>query len=238
MPPKSVKPGVFFDPRQELPRGRHAQAPDEVIAVQRERLMVAFTELMADDGYFRVRVGDIAKRAGVSLSAFYNAFLDKEQCAFAGYDRFIEILLRRVGEGLGSSDDWGGFVTQALEGYLGTLQADNVVSKAYQLEMDALGADSRSRRYSSLDGFARVLYDAQREMSPRDRRLHHQPLEVHRAIVYAVRQLACDLIDSEDEPDLLAMVPVMREWIVAGAYGPDQTEQRESLPGGRPHEDL
>ena len=40
--------------------------------------------------------GEIAGRAGVSLAAFYDCFEDKEAWVFAGYDRFIEVLLTRM----------------------------------------------------------------------------------------------------------------------------------------------
>ena len=45
-----------------------------------------------------------------------------------------------------------------------------------------------------------------------------QPLNVHLGIVYAVRQLACDAIDSTDEPDLRALIPEVLDWIVGTSY--------------------
>lgn len=46
-----------------------------------------------------------------------------------------------------------------LGAYLGTLQADLVVARAYQVEIDALGAEARTRRRESLNLFAAFLQD-------------------------------------------------------------------------------
>jgi AcrR family transcriptional regulator len=45
------------------------------------------TEALAPEG---------ATGARVSLAAFYDCFENKDACVFAGYDRFIEVLLRRM----------------------------------------------------------------------------------------------------------------------------------------------
>ena len=71
-----------------LPRGPHRLARSEVAASQRGRLMTAMAELMADGGYGAVTIGELARRAGVSRSAFYENFADKETCLLAAYDRF------------------------------------------------------------------------------------------------------------------------------------------------------
>jgi len=83
-----VRPGVFFDPPADLPRGRHQLSRQQVQDAQRVRLMVAFTELLADRGYAGVRIGDIASRATVSSQSFYELFASKEACAVAAAAHF------------------------------------------------------------------------------------------------------------------------------------------------------
>ena len=100
--------------------------------------MAAFTELLAASGYGGVRVAEIANRAGVSNEAFYEVFNDKEDCAFAAYDRFIEVLVAN-GYPFTPSQTWREYCRVALEAYLGALEDDLVVARAFQLEMDALG---------------------------------------------------------------------------------------------------
>ena len=179
----TIEPGVFFSPGGELPRGRHSRPPSEILDQQRERLMAAFTELLAARGYTAVRVIDIATRAGVSLSAFYKAFNDKEACAFAGYDRFIDILVARVSAGFSGGGDWREQTLGALRGYLGALQSDLVVARAYQLEMDSASPRAREHRREALHAFARVLEAAQVELVADDPILAKQPFEVQLGIV-------------------------------------------------------
>jgi AcrR family transcriptional regulator len=83
------------EPRR-LPRGRHALAPEQVLADQRERLIAAVPTAVAEHGYEAMSVADIVKRAAVSRNAFYNNFSDKQDCFAAaqeaGHERLLEIL--------------------------------------------------------------------------------------------------------------------------------------------------
>jgi AcrR family transcriptional regulator len=226
--PKPVRPGLFFDVPAALSRGRHSLSREEVRTAQRERLMAAFTELLADSGFAGVRVADIANRAGVSNEAFYEVFKDKEDCAFAAYDRFIEVLVRRMQEGLKPSKTWREFSRTALEAYLGALEDDLVVARACQLEMEALGAPARERRRTALTGLAQLFQRAEAEMAKSDPLIVRQPLAVRLGIVYGVRELACAALDTAEEPDLRALVPQVLDWVVGASYA--SNEQSAAKP--------
>ena len=85
----------FSEPRR-LPRGRHALAPEQVLADQRARLLAAVPGVLAEHGYEAMSVADVVKRAAVSRNAFYKNFSDKQECfAIAhelGHERLLEIL--------------------------------------------------------------------------------------------------------------------------------------------------
>jgi AcrR family transcriptional regulator len=211
--------GIFFSTPAVLPRGRHGLPRDQVVAAQRERLMAAMTVLMADLGYEHVRVGDVASEAGVSRAAFYECFPDKEACAFAAYDRFIEVLLGRVAAALDPTKDVEDYVVTLLEGYLGTLEDDPVVGRAFQLEMDAVGAVARRRRREALDPFAEVIRRHHELLSADDPTLKPLPRLAYRGIVYGVRQIASDALDGHDEPDLRSLIPDLTCWILAAFRG-------------------
>jgi AcrR family transcriptional regulator len=87
----------FSEPRR-LPRGRHALAPEQVLADQRARLLAAVPGVVAEHGYEAMSVADIVKRAAVSRNAFYKNFSDKQECFAiaheAGHERLLEILTR------------------------------------------------------------------------------------------------------------------------------------------------
>lgn len=211
-----VHPGVFFEPPVTLPRGRHQLPRGQILAAQRERLMIAFTELLADRGFARVAVADVAARAGVSRTAFYEAFADKQACAFAAYDRFIDVLLARVRAALAADGDVGTVLAAAIGAYFETLQSDLVVGRAFQVEIDAVGPAARERRRRSLDRFAAALRSRHQALREGDPLLPDVGHVIFVGLIYAVRQLASDLLEREREPRFDALLPELVLWIVAG----------------------
>lgn len=205
--------GVFFTLPEVLPRGRHKLAREQVIAAQRERLLVATTELLAARGHRGFGAPQIASRAGVSLAAFYGCFSDKDACVFAGYDRFIDVLLRHLMavklDGLEQEE----LVPALTVAYLETLQSDLVVARAYQVEIDALGSTARERRRDSLKLFAAYVRDVVTRESVRGGSGVELPSSAYLGVVYAVRQLASDALDESPQPDLIGLGGDLRIWL-------------------------
>ena len=198
-----VRDGVFFSLPDALPRGRHKLTREQVAGAQRERLLAAVTELLAAHGYRRFGVVDIANRAGVSLATFYRSFESKDACVFAGYGRFIEVLLTRAAAVELPEDDRPALAAALIDAYLGTLQQDLVVARAYQVEIDALGPEARGQRRDALTLFAQGI----RARAP------GLPWSAYIGVVYAVRQLASDALDGAGEPELAALGDDLRAWV-------------------------
>lgn len=227
--PERIRDGVFFHVPVMFPRGRHELTREQVLAAQRERLMIATTELMADRGYQKIGIREIAARAGVSSAAFYDCFTDKEACVFAAYDRFISVLLERLGEAVQPDQQWEAFVLALVEAYLATLQQDLVVGRAFQVEMDALGPDARKRRRQALVGLAEFLRTERERLWAAERA--PVPLTAYIGAIYAVRQIASDALDQEAHPDLLALAPELTSWITEMLRGAPR--QSTALPRRR-----
>jgi len=215
-----VRPGVFFERPANLPRGRHQLSREQVQGAQRERLMVAFTELLADRGYASVRIGDIAKRAAISSQSFYEVFANKEDCALAAYDHFIEVLARSAPAELASSESWREYIQAMVGGFFRGLTADPVVARAFLLEIDAAGATARQRRREAIARLAEVGVNAQEALREKDPLLARRPFGVHLTSLYGLRQLACDALESTRNPDFEELIPDLVEWMVAGWYDP------------------
>ncbi len=192
----SIRPGVFFTPPPPLPRGRHGLTRDDVVAAQRERLLIAATELLASGGYVGLSAKEICGRAGASLTAFYQCFDTKEDCVFAAYDRFIAVLVDRL---LAITDDdeaWEQYIWALVHEYLSVLRSDPVVARAFQVEMDALGGVAREKRREALTSLAQLAYDIFEQRAPS--RVTDMPVEAYLTVVYGIRQLASDAIDRGD----------------------------------------
>jgi AcrR family transcriptional regulator len=212
-PVESVRDGVFFTRPEALPRGRHKLTRAQVGSVQRERLLAAMTELLAAHGYRGLSPGDIASRAGVSLAAFYDCFENKDACVFAGYERFIDVLLTRMAALDTAGKDRTEPVRAAIEIYLETLQSDLVVARAYQVEIDALGPTTRAQRRDSLKLFAAFIRDLLARAAPDGRPPADLPWTAYIGVVYATRQLASDALDEANEPDLVALGDDLKIWV-------------------------
>jgi AcrR family transcriptional regulator len=208
-----VRDGVFFTLPEALPRGRHKLTREQVSEAQRERLLVAVTELLAARGYRGFGVGDIASRAGVSLGTFYRCFGSKDACIFAGYHRFIDVLLIRMAAVEVPDDDRPGLVAGLIGAYLETLQQDLVVARAYQVEIDALGPPARARRRDALTLFATHIRERLARTAADGRPPAELPWTAYIGVVYAARQLASDALDTAARPDLPALGADFQTWM-------------------------
>ena len=70
---------------EKLPRGRHGLSPEYVARNQRERLLTAVAECVADVGYEATTVAMVSARAGVSKSDYYQRFENKDECFATAY---------------------------------------------------------------------------------------------------------------------------------------------------------
>ncbi len=209
-----ITPGVFFGPAAALPRGPYALPRADVLAEQRERLMAAVTELIAAGGYGGVTIGALASRAKVSRSAFYQCFENKEACAFAAYDRFIEVLLGALAEGAGQAANIDEMIVQMLDGYFSTLERDLVATRAFLVEFDALGPPARECRRAalrSIAGYVRLTHGKFTASDPTLAAVFDE--EIYLGIVYIARQLACDALDEQLTPDLRAIGHTVAPWL-------------------------
>jgi AcrR family transcriptional regulator len=210
-----ITPGVFFGASVALPRGPQALPRADVLAAQRERLMAAMAELLAAEGYAQVKIGTLASRAKLSRTAFYECFHGKEACAFAAYDRFIEVFLGAMAEQAGRATDISELIDAMLDGYFSTLERDVVATRAFLLEFDALGPEARNRRRMALRAISAYVRQMHEEFRAADPTLAPPfPDEVYLGIVYIARSLACDALDEHDRPELTAIGKTLAPWLL------------------------
>lgn len=66
-----------------LPRGRGALPREQVIYIQRMRILDALVNIVAERGCGEISVGDVISRAGVSRTTFYSVFGAKREAFLA-----------------------------------------------------------------------------------------------------------------------------------------------------------
>jgi AcrR family transcriptional regulator len=128
----------------QLPPGRHKLGREVVAESQRQRLLTAIIESVAEQGYLETRLTDIITRAGVSRKTFYDHFDEKEECFLAAYDRevnqFVEATaMAFAGEG---PRPWPEQVRDAVRAFLRYLAEHPAAARV--VIVDALGAGHRA----------------------------------------------------------------------------------------------
>jgi AcrR family transcriptional regulator len=221
MAAEDSEPGsIFFELPEALPRGQHGLGRDEVTRIQRERVLRAFTELLAEHGFAKLRIAWVCERAGVSHGTFYELFADKEQCVCAAYDRYVEVLRREgTAAGVPAADSWRSLMKGSLDVYFDVLVADPDVGRAFNAELSAIGPRIGARQREALHGFAKTRMAGERRLRRHDARLLKRPFSVHLGAIQAQRVLAREALEAEPAPDFRKLRAELLEWFVDSWYG-------------------
>jgi AcrR family transcriptional regulator len=181
--------------------------------------MAALAEVVAGRGYAASTIAEISRRAGVSPRTFYEHFRNKQDCLFAAYDAFVEVLLARMGAEVTPDSDWHDFITSALNGYLGALEGDPVAARAFLIEMEAAGPAARRRRRRAYEQFAELIKARHEVIRRRDPSLAPLPDRVYLGLAHGVRELVCDALEAGSKPRLTELAPNVLFWITATIGG-------------------
>lgn len=169
---------------------------------QRERLLDAAIDVVAEKGYAKTTIADLTREAGISRTTFYEMFPDKEACFLAAYDGAADVLTRRVAIAFEAEGEWPARVRAGLEALLGSLAAEPAVARLALVDFGAAGPAAQRRYRAALQRMT-PLFDEGRDFSPEGRRL---PPNTSRMAIGAVVGLVADEIAAgraEQLPDLL-----------------------------------
>ncbi|MEV5647922.1 TetR/AcrR family transcriptional regulator [Nocardia sp. NPDC052254] len=198
---------------RRLPRGRHGIPRETVVRTQRDRILTAMADAMADNGYVGTSVAAVIKRAGVSRETFYEQFRSKEACFEAAYEQAVELLLARIQESLRSSAESATDGPQSappigvlLDAYLDGLAAEPAYARLFLVEVYAAGPKVIARRAELQESFvslvARIL----------DARTDQQRFAC-RTMVAALSALVTTHIAADDPDGLRALRAPMLELV-------------------------
>jgi AcrR family transcriptional regulator len=140
-----------------LPRGRHKLDPQLVAASQRQRLLEAITELVAENGYSKVTIGGIIDRAKTAKRTFYDHFGDKLQCFLAALDVITDSLVAASARLFAVSGTVRERCEYSMRGYLELLARMPNTAKVFYLEAIAAGPEAVTRRHDVHLKFARNI---------------------------------------------------------------------------------
>lgn len=175
----------------QLAPGRRASdglTKEQVVAHQRQRILLAMANAVAEKGYLATSVADVIKGAGVSRATFYEQFRDKADCFLAAFDAASEFLVDRSGREF-----------DALIGdYLAALQAAPQFARVFLVDIAALGPEGITRRAAGQQRFAATIAETFGATSEAD----HFAAE---ALVAAVAGLVTARVAAGDLDGLMAL---------------------------------
>ena len=131
---------------QPLPRGRHKLSREVVVATQRERMLLACAQAMAEKGYVGTPVAAIIDRAGVSRETFYQQFSSKQDCFLATLDSATALFVERLAATLGDAELEPALFPELLAAYLDTIAEEPDLARVFLVEVYAAGPVAIARR--------------------------------------------------------------------------------------------
>jgi AcrR family transcriptional regulator len=190
-----------------LPRGRGTPRA-EAERNQRERLFAAMVATVAEKGYEATTVADLVELSGVSRSAFYRHFEDKQQCFLAAIEALVQPALKTVEGGLelppSREEARAGF-----ERLIEVIVSQAAASKMCFVEIYAAGSEGVELVDRTADAFE-VLVNQLLDATPGHEGM---PAEIVRALVGGVQKVIHKRLYREQEKELLELAPQLWDWI-------------------------
>jgi AcrR family transcriptional regulator len=203
------------DRGRALPRGPHGLSREEVERSQRERLLLATTEVVAEQGYVKTTVADILGRAGVSRATFYDLFADKEACFHAAYAANAELVASVMAAALervraAGEEDPLVRLDKVLSVYLRSLRDAPALARVFLVEVYAVGPAAIEQRQRSLEQFVDLVAETHRG-EPGVLGTKASQRFAAQAFVGAVSSMVTNAVGAGDTDGLLALrEPLMR----------------------------
>ncbi|HWM54786.1 MAG TPA: TetR/AcrR family transcriptional regulator [Solirubrobacterales bacterium] len=189
----------------KMPPGRHLVPRDFVTQNQRERMLLATTELVAERGYQKTTIELVAKTARVALSTFYEHFANKEECFLAALDESVAGAAAVFEELLDSEQPWPDQIATGLEVLLEMVETEPSRARLCIVESQAAGGAALARYQAMLEDVAPKLREG-RQFNPRASRL---PDGLEIAIAGGLAWLVHQRLVSDRTDGIRALLPEM-----------------------------
>jgi len=144
----------------EPPRTRNEDPPRGVLAAgQRERILAAAEQLIAEKGCAGATIEGIVKLAGVSSVTFYEHFRDKDECFVAAFDSAVEELSAELRAAVSEDGSREERLRTGLATLLAAVDAEPARARLCFVEAQKGGPRLRARYDEMLDAATTALDD-------------------------------------------------------------------------------
>jgi AcrR family transcriptional regulator len=188
---------------------------DEVARNQRERLYAALVAVVAEKGYEATRVADLLELSGVSRSAFYEHFGDKEDCLLAALGQFVSPAIHAaVGRGAASPTEER--VRKAFTSLVRMIVDQAPAARLCFVEIYAAGPRAVEEIDRTADTFQAFVADTIERIPGRE----PLPPELVRALIGGLRKIIHTRLYRGEEEELVDLIPQMWDWALAYSQPP------------------
>lgn len=172
-------------------------------------MLAGMAGALAEQGYARLTVDDVLRRAGVSRRTFYEQFEDRDECLYAAYDDAERRAWVAAAEAVAAAPagDWPARVHAALGGVLSWVAAEPDAARLFTLEARAAGAEMATRHAAALERLAATLRAGNRAEG--------LPEATERALVANVAALIGSYVISGATELLPSLEPQLAEHLLA-----------------------
>jgi AcrR family transcriptional regulator len=204
-----------------LPAGRHGLSREFIAQNQRERIITALVDTVAERGYNATTVAHITKAASVSRRTFYEHFADKEACFLAAYELIAEHIRSSMRVAAEAFEEWPEKVRAALATLLRFLSAEPELARLCMIEPVAAGGEIAARHQATLHDFAEIL------KAGRPQRTASRPLPgaTEEALVGGIVTLIVREISAGRTEKLPELLPDLFKLILAPYLGAEDAER-------------
>lgn len=143
--------------KRSLPRGPYALPPEVVEKDQRERLLAALPQAVAEHGYEGTTVSHIVEIAGVARGAFYKQFVDKRACFAAAHEAAHERLLGVLTFPCYARASLSERVEGSLGAGLAFLASEPELARLLTVEAPAAGPEVAKRHHEWMSRYGALL---------------------------------------------------------------------------------
>jgi AcrR family transcriptional regulator len=165
---------------------------------------------VAEKGYEASTVADALKLSGVSRSAFYEHFANKDECLVAAAEALIEPMLaalERVAE-------QGGRPEAIFEQFLVLVESEAAAARVCFIELHAAGAAGEAAADRAVEAMARLVLKLNAVTGAAAGNAQLSP-ELARMLIEGLRKLIHTRLNRGTEAELRALAPGLWSWLMS-----------------------
>jgi AcrR family transcriptional regulator len=194
-----------------LPSGRHGLAPRVVAEHQRARMVQAMIQLVAEQGFQKITIGTLCKRARVTERTFAAQFDSLEECFLEGYDSILEGYGGEVLEASRAQLPWDQALKCAVGAVLQTTAGHPEQARLVLVDALTAGPQGMQRDRRLTDNF-QALFKQHAARAPGPNPVSGLIL---RGLVGGVREVVYNRVAAGTSEELPSLLDPLFDWVLS-----------------------